>query len=295
MFGYIKIYEPSLNKESKMTYRAIYCGLCKSLAENFGQVARLTLNNDCTFLLILLLSIQKTPIMYSNQTCIMHFLKKSPMMLCENSTILLVSAINILLFYYKIKDDVEDKDKILSNQILKAITPAYKKAKNLLPTLNDTLNKNLENINLEEKNKSNLATLLNLNGKMLEDIAKALQNTEYNNLSKLLFYIGELIYFFDALDDIEKDIKNNNFNALMNEFYLKNCCDVSINKKENRTTNLSKRYKTFYKKEITNIYDNIYTNLINHYNLLKSNNENLIIKNIILESIPNEFNELISK
>jgi hypothetical protein len=40
-----------------MRYQAYYCGLCRTLKERYGDLGRLTLSNDMTFLLILLSSL----------------------------------------------------------------------------------------------------------------------------------------------------------------------------------------------------------------------------------------------
>ena len=43
-----------LTEEQLERYRGCYCGLCRSLQERHGELSRLTLNYDMTFLVLLL-------------------------------------------------------------------------------------------------------------------------------------------------------------------------------------------------------------------------------------------------
>ena len=55
MFGYITVNMDEMKMKDYRTYRAFYCGICHDLKEYHGQVSRLTLTYDMTFLAILLI------------------------------------------------------------------------------------------------------------------------------------------------------------------------------------------------------------------------------------------------
>ena len=57
MFGYLMAASRLLDEDRQLRYRACYCGLCRSLKERHGQLSRLTLNYDLTFLVLLLSSL----------------------------------------------------------------------------------------------------------------------------------------------------------------------------------------------------------------------------------------------
>ena len=61
MFGYLVAAAEVLDEEQKKRYKACYCGLCRSLKERHGQLSRLTLNYDLTFLVLLLSSLYEPP------------------------------------------------------------------------------------------------------------------------------------------------------------------------------------------------------------------------------------------
>ena len=54
MFGYITIHKDELKIKDYNRYHAYYCGLCRELSKRHGELSRLTLTYDMTFLVILL-------------------------------------------------------------------------------------------------------------------------------------------------------------------------------------------------------------------------------------------------
>ena len=53
MFGYLVAADGVLEDVQLKRYKAVYCGLCRSLERCFGQGARLTLTYDMSFLVLL--------------------------------------------------------------------------------------------------------------------------------------------------------------------------------------------------------------------------------------------------
>ena len=57
MFGFISIDPNKLTQEQVLRYKSIYCGLCRSLRDRHGTMARMTLTYDMTFLVLVLCSL----------------------------------------------------------------------------------------------------------------------------------------------------------------------------------------------------------------------------------------------
>ena len=57
MFGYLTIYKPELKFKEFYKYKAYYCGLCRTLKEEYGFSGQMTLTYDMTFVIILLTSL----------------------------------------------------------------------------------------------------------------------------------------------------------------------------------------------------------------------------------------------
>ena len=49
MFGYVTVCEPELKVKDLKKYRAYYCGLCRTLKEDYGFMGQMTLTYDMTF------------------------------------------------------------------------------------------------------------------------------------------------------------------------------------------------------------------------------------------------------
>ena len=69
MFGYLVAATKVLENEDLARYKSVYCGLCRSLSRCFGQTARLTLNFDMTFLVLLLGSLYEPEEALSERHC----------------------------------------------------------------------------------------------------------------------------------------------------------------------------------------------------------------------------------
>ena len=72
MFGYLVAASEVLDEAQRARYKQCYCGLCRSLEKCFGQAARLTLNYDITFLVLLLSSLYEPEENRQSLPCLRH-------------------------------------------------------------------------------------------------------------------------------------------------------------------------------------------------------------------------------
>ena len=106
MFGYIAPDLSALTEEQKHTYRAAYCGLCRSLKSHGGQLGRVSLSNDMTFLAMLLSSLYEPETSETSSRCAIHPLKQHT---AQSSKYIDYAAdMNMLLFYLKCLDQKMD-------------------------------------------------------------------------------------------------------------------------------------------------------------------------------------------
>ena len=75
MFGYIVPVMTVLSNEQKLRYRSFYCGVCHTLRDQYGQIRRLSLSNDMTFLAMLLTSLYDPDAKIIRSRCAVHPLK----------------------------------------------------------------------------------------------------------------------------------------------------------------------------------------------------------------------------
>lgn len=83
MFGYIRINKMDLTFREFECYKGYYCGLCKYLRKNHGEISRLGLNYDITFLIVVLTSIYKPKTNIVEEVCIVSPFKKKKKLLMK--------------------------------------------------------------------------------------------------------------------------------------------------------------------------------------------------------------------
>ena len=112
MFGYVTVCEPELKVKDLKKYRAYYCGLCRTLKEDYGFMVQMTLTYDMTFAVILLSSLYERIPELEKHRCKIHPVKKQ--MMLRNEITSYAAAMNVLLAYYHMEDDWQDERKVTS-------------------------------------------------------------------------------------------------------------------------------------------------------------------------------------
>ena len=109
MFGYIVVHQPELKVREYETYRAAYCGLCRSLKNRHGRLGQMTLSFDMTFLALLLSGLYEPETVSGCGRCLAHPMQKHHYL--SNPYYDYAADMNLLLTYYKCLDDWQDERK----------------------------------------------------------------------------------------------------------------------------------------------------------------------------------------
>ena len=153
MFGYIIVNKPEMKFREFDVYHGYYCGLCRKLKEHYGKFGQITLSYDMVFVLMTLTSLYEPETTKSMKRCVTHPLQKHEERV--NNITDYVAHMNILLTYYKCKDDWND-DRKLEKLVLEKIL--YHKSgfsRNFYREKWNKINDILEKLSEEEK-KDNL-------------------------------------------------------------------------------------------------------------------------------------------
>ncbi len=217
MFGYVKTDTPNMYVKDTVLYKAMYCGLCKGIGKVSGQRGRLVLNYDLTFLSVLLHNILGVDVKVEKQHCIIHPIRKRPVAVPDELTER-IGALNVILAYYKVCDDVIDSKK---GKIKRAfLNKAFKRAKIREPELNRIVKEKYDELLRYEKVKGDSIDFASDPfGKMMQELVAVLLGEKVtDDVLSLAYDLGKWIYLIDALDDFDKDIKKNNFNVFVNSY-----------------------------------------------------------------------------
>ena len=213
MFGYVTVYKDELKIKDYNRYRAYYCGVCRSLKNSYGMAGQMTLTYDMTFLAILLSALYEDDTKIVMKKCIPHPVKKHPEISNEYTDY--AAGMNILLSYYKLKDNWEDERSLKSNTAAGILKRALKKACKKYPeqakAVRDYIKKQHD---CENGNRTDIDEVSFCTGEVLGHLFDMKKDEWSENLYKMGFFLGKFIYVMDAYDDLQKDIKKNNYNPL---------------------------------------------------------------------------------
>ncbi len=234
MFGYVRPLKADLLVKEFYFYRAIYCGLCKSIGRRHGQVARLAINYDFTFVALLLLCLTETEIELEKETCIVNPIQKRAM--AQAHPILDFCADMIMLFaFHKAQDDIADGAHFKGKSEKLVFARAYNKVKAQYPEIAKQLADGLKRLDQLETQTADLVFMpqaenynrkdpSHLSGSLLGEVLQGTlqlplfaQAPAYlaEALWNLGFYLGRWVYLLDALDDYKKDEQKGEFNLLL--------------------------------------------------------------------------------
>lgn len=217
MFGYVKTDMPYMYVKDTVLYKAMYCGLCKGIGKTCGQRGRFVLNYDLTFLSVFLHNVIGVDVKVEKQRCIVHHIKKRPIAVPDALTER-IGALNVILAYYKLSDDVIDSNRGKWKRSL--IKKAYKRARVLEPELDKIVKiRYQELLKYEKTNGDSIDIASDPFGKMMQEVVAVLLGDKLtDDIFTLSYDLGKWIYLIDALDDFDKDIKKSNFNVFVNSY-----------------------------------------------------------------------------
>lgn len=219
MFGYVLPNVANLRIYENEIYKAAYCGLCKQIKKNFGFFSRLNLSYDMVFFSIFCISYSNEKIEFEKKFCKLHPFKKR-VCIKNCSSLKKAAFVGTILFYYKVKDNFLDCNgfkKFFSWVLLKFFKRKFEtaaKAEKEVAKIVSSFVKNQAKV--EKKQHMSLDFYCHPTANCLGQIFKQLFKKPEDGklLYRIGYMLGKFIYLMDALDDIEKDFKNKNFNPI---------------------------------------------------------------------------------
>lgn len=217
MFGYVVVNKPELKIKDFDKYQQYYCGLCQSLKKNHNKISQLTLNNDLTFVGILLSGLYEPQETIKEIRCPLHPVRKKKVR--SNSCLDYASDMTIVLTYYKLEDDILDENSFKSQFVRHLLKKKFNNVKDKYPEKVNKIFHELDYIHLLEKeNTKDLDLISGCFGRIMGEIMIYQDDIFKDDLYNMGYYLGKFIYLIDAFEDIEEDIKKNTFNPLKDQF-----------------------------------------------------------------------------
>lgn len=243
MFGYINVNGKELSDEDRNIYQSYYCGLCRSLKENFGAKGQMLLNYDMTFLIVLLTGLYEVEEEPGTFACAVHPLKKRTSINSELSDY--AANMNVILAYYNLVDDWKDDKSYFKKTMAGVYEGDFHKAASRFPRQAKAVEEYIRSLSeCEKNNETNIDLVSALTGEMLGELFAYKEDEWYDELKTLGMYMGKFIYLMDAYEDLAKDEKKDSYNPLRN-LYRENEKDYEVLCKAMMTSMMSECAKAF--------------------------------------------------
>lgn len=211
MFGYLTAAVNVLEDDRKERYKAFYCGLCRSLKDMLGGAARLTLNYDTAFLIILLSSLYEPEELAGKGSCLRHPAEPHPFIRSEISDY--GACMNAALAYLKCLDDINDERRPSAYVLSAVLKSSYEKAKALYPRQCAAMEEALGQLSeIEKAGVPDPDAAADCFGRLMEELFIYRIDRWESVLRGFAHSLGRFIYLLDAMIDLEDDIASGSYN-----------------------------------------------------------------------------------
>ena len=219
MFGYIAPLVPELKVKEHEAFKGYYCGLCKTIKENYSNTARFMLSYDCAVLSLLLSSLSEDMPTVTEERCVASPLKKKTIIRSEQAKY--AAGVNVLLGYGKVKDNAADDKKLSAHMLLLLFSRQFRHASRDYEELSGKFALHLGSLaQLEEQKCDNIDEVSSRFGELLAEVFSLAPFPFMDEGTKKAMYhlgynLGRWIYVADAVDDLEKDYKKDRYNVYL--------------------------------------------------------------------------------
>lgn len=217
MFGYVRLFKPTITMGEYEQYKGIYCTLCKRLGKRYGVLSRFTLSYDMTFLALLQMALEEKDADFCPSRCSFNPTKRC--LKAQNTTAIDRAAdIGTVLAYYKLRDTLADEGigkKIGAWCALPFAKSAHKKAKKNVPHVDQAVAQMMAaQADVETCKTASIDQAAEPFALLLQTLAAetAADDTQKRVLERFGYCLGRWVYLMDAVDDLADDLKKGRYN-----------------------------------------------------------------------------------
>ena len=214
MFGYVTASLKELDKEAERRYGAVYCGICRRIRIQSGNVARIGLSYDMAFLALLLMSLYEPEETGGQKACGLHPVRKRPWV--DNRFVQYAADMNVALGYYNFLDDWEDDGKYSAKLLAGQFGKHLPDIENRYPRQCGAIAECIRQLSqLEKAGCANPDEPASCFGNLMGELLTYEEDLWAPTLRQMGFYLGRFIYLLDAALDYEKDEKKGKYNPYL--------------------------------------------------------------------------------
>lgn len=268
LFGYVSANPKMMNEQEVQRYRGLYCGLCRCLGKRHGQLTRLSLTYDMTFLALFLSSMYEPEECEEQFWCMVHPKGKHASIMTPYTEY--AADMNVLLAYLNCMDNWQDDKNMVALLESVIFKKGYRETQHKYPRQANVISRELEVLSkLEAERCTNIDEPANCFGRLLGELFVVDESNHFaEDLRQFGFYLGKFIYLYDAVMDYESDKASGNYNPIVLGF------------DEPLSAQTARELLTYYISACTQIFGR-----------LPIVQDSVIIKNILFSGVWQEFHK----
>lgn len=214
MFGYVRPDPASLPEEVQGRYREFYCGLCHALGRRHGQLTRLTLTFDLTYLTIFLGSLYEPEETAGQARCVRHPAKPHSWRRTEITDY--AADMTIALTYHKCRDDWQDDRSLPAKAMAALLKKHYGEVRARWPRQCEAIERAMaEQAAIEQRRDDTPDAAPNCFGRLMASLFVMKEDFWAGALSTFGYSLGRYIYMLDAVCDYDRDRKSGSYNPVI--------------------------------------------------------------------------------
>ncbi len=218
MFGYLLPDKSELKVKEFAQFRAAYCGVCRAIKLEYGELPRFAVSYDAAVLAVLLVGCEGHEPVAKKRVCALNLVKGKPVYE-GHEAFGYAAAVSVMLAWGRVKDAWADERNVLALPAMAGLSQANRRASAKYPVLAGTVSQCLKDLAaLEQANcaeidrtadvMGNLMSAVMASGPVMDSAARVL-------LRSVGYHLGRWIYLIDALDDLKKDRKSGAYNPIL--------------------------------------------------------------------------------
>lgn len=221
MFGYLTANTALLTEEQLGRYKAVYCGLCRTLRKRHGTGAGLTLNYDMTFLILLLNSLYEPEEEAGAERCVRHPVEAQRRQSSEITDY--AADLNVALSYLKCLDNWRDDGNIVSLSAGKLLKKSAERCRESFPRQYKAMETAIHELcELEHRGIEDADAAAATFGGFMAEALVYKEDRWSEPLRRMGMALGKFIYLMDAVMDLDGDVKTGSYNPFRKYYGLEN-------------------------------------------------------------------------
>lgn len=214
MFGFVTADLSSLNERQRQRYKAYYCGLCRSLSERHGSLARFTLTYDMAFLVMLLSALYEPYNLSGSAPCPAHPLGQRAFLQSEISDY--AADMNVALAYLNCLDDWNDEINLPALASAKILEPSYRKVCKEYPRQCCVIKQSMSELKaIEDRRETSADAAATVFGRLMAELFVMREDHWQNDLRTFGMALGQFVYVMDACIDLKGDKRAYKYNPFV--------------------------------------------------------------------------------